>query len=302
MKSSTRSYYTEIVTRAVRRVTATLDGAVDLAALAREAALAPLHFHRIFRGMIGETPLELHRRLRLERAALQLASGDAAITTVAFDAGYETHEAFTRAFRRAFAMSPSEFRDDQQRAREGCERPRSCELVARSGIHFARELFDFQPGETLMNVTIEQIDELRLATVRHIGPYDQISEAFARLGQTAGPAGLFQAGTKMIAIYYDAPESTPAAELRSDAALSIPADLKLPATLGEAKIPAGRYARTLHVGPYSQLGDAWARLMGDWLPASEHRLGTGVTFEVYRNTPETAPPEKLETELYVPLA
>lgn len=64
----------------MRRVTANLDGAVDLAALAREAALAPLHFHRIFRGMVGETPLELHRRMRLERAAQQLASGDGTAT------------------------------------------------------------------------------------------------------------------------------------------------------------------------------------------------------------------------------
>lgn len=304
MKSSTRSYYADIVARAVRRVRANLDGAVDLAGLAREAALAPLHFHRIFRGMVGETPLELHRRLRLERAAVQLAHGGASITTVAFDAGYETHEAFTRSFRRAFAMSPSEFRESQERARTGCERPHSCELAARSGIHYARELFAFQqPGEPTMNVRIDQVAELRLATVPHIGPYDQISRAFAQLGAIAGSAGLFRVGAKMIAIYHDDPDSTPAAELRSDAAISIGPRETLPVGLAEATIPAGRYAMTVHHGSYATLGDTWARLMGEWLPQSGNRLGAaGAAFEVYRNTPESVPEDQLETELYMPLA
>lgn len=69
MKSETRSFYHQAVRRTVERIIAGLDEALDLELLARAAALSPFHFHRVFRGMIGETPLELHRRLRLERAA-----------------------------------------------------------------------------------------------------------------------------------------------------------------------------------------------------------------------------------------
>jgi AraC family transcriptional regulator len=60
--------------------------------------------------MVGETPVELLRRLRLERAAWQLGHTDRAVTEIAFDAGYETHEAFTRAFRANYNASPSGFR------------------------------------------------------------------------------------------------------------------------------------------------------------------------------------------------
>ena len=42
--------------------------------------------------------------------------------------------------------------------------------------------------------------------------------------------------------------------------------------------------------------------MGGWLPESGHRIGSGVTFEIYRNTPADTPKEELRTELYVPLA
>src|SRR5690242_8438479 len=93
VKETTRSAYETAVRRAVERIAAQLDEALDLHALGRAAALSPLHFHRVFRGIVGETPLELHRRLRMERAALQLATSEIAVTRIALDAGYETHEA-----------------------------------------------------------------------------------------------------------------------------------------------------------------------------------------------------------------
>src|SRR5688500_2001034 len=140
MKPETRSFYELAVQRAVERVVADLDGALDLQALARAAALSQFHFHRVFRGMLGETPLELHRRLRMERAAFSLLKEDVSVTQVAFAAGYETHESFTRAFRAHYDLSPTEFRKGKQLSTASCERPYQVELAARSGIHF-------QPGE-----------------------------------------------------------------------------------------------------------------------------------------------------------
>lgn len=306
MKNDTRTFYEIAVQKAVERVVDALDGALDLEGLARVAALSPFHFHRIFRGAIGETPLELHRRLRLERAAWTLLNEDVPVTTVAFQAGYETHESFTRAFRTHYESSPSEFR--QIRRIDGsCERPAQIELPARSGIHFQPERseplrFHLALGESIMDVQIKDLPELRVATLEHKGPYNQIGEAFARLGQIAGPARLFGPATAMLGIYYDDPETTPASELRSEAALTISADAKLPPNLGERRIPGGRYACTTHVGPYEELGDVWSRLMGEWLAHSGHRMRDGVTFEIYRNTPADVPKDKLVTELYIPLA
>lgn len=152
-----------------------------------------------------------------------------------------------------------------------------------------------------MAVEIRDMPELRVATVRHVGPYDRISEAFARLGEAAGAARLFGPESAMIAIYHDDPEGTPAAELRSDAALVISRGANLPGDLGEQRLPAGRYACTVHRGSYRTLGDTWARLMGEWLPRSGYRVGEGPSYERYRNTPADVPEDQLVTELYVPL-
>ena len=249
--------------------------------------------------MTGETPLELRRRLCLERAAWRLARDGTAVTEIAFDAGYETHEAFTRAFRAAFGTSPSGFRQRKHRR---------IELAATCGVHYhaGGHVPAFVPrdsGGQAMDVEIKQLPSMRVGTVHHVGPYNQIPQAFERLGALAGPAGLLeQPGAMMVALYHDDPESTPVEELRADAGIVVPDKVRLPAGLDEQKIPAGRYASTAHVGPYEQLPDVWARLMGEWLPASGHRVGEGPSFEVYRNTPLTAPKEKLITELYVPIA
>jgi len=308
VKTETRSFYEPAVERTVAHIVRTLDEAIDLASIARNAALSPFHFHRVFRGMVGETPLEMHRRLRLERAASRLLSTDAAITTIAFDAGYETHEAFTRSFRQAYGIPPSEFRQGNVEPRSDCVRLRQIELAAPSGVHCDNgrqqvPTISFIAGGPNMDVTIEQMPELRVAAVRHVGPYNRISEAFERLGTIAQRAGWFEsAGAMMLAIYHDDPETTPAEQLQSDAGITVPEGAKLPEGVVERRLPRGRYARTTHVGPYTRLGDAWSRFMGEWLPKSGHRVGDGSSFEVYRNTPANTPPDALRTDLYLPIA
>jgi AraC family transcriptional regulator len=296
MKPETRSFYEHAVQRAIEHIAGNLDDALDLETLASGACLSPFHFHRVFRGMVGETPLELIRRLRMERAARRLIESNRPITEIAFGAGYETHEAFTRAFRTCYSTSPSGFRRRKH--------PRT-ELAATCGVHFDTGGYGdaFIPrhsgGET-MNVEIKQMPQLRVGTVRHIGPYNQIPHAFEQLGAVAGPAGLIrQPGATMLAIYHDDPDTTPQEQLRSDAALVVPQGVPLPEELVEQFIPPGRYACTVHVGPYEHLGDAWARFMGEWLPASGYRVGQGASYEIYRNTPGEVPKEELYTEMYV---
>jgi AraC family transcriptional regulator len=156
--------------------------------------------------------------------------------------------------------------------------------------------------EHAMNVEIKDMPALRVATVPHFGSYNRINDAFTTLGQIAGPANLVGPNNTLLAIYHDDPETTPEAELRSAAGVTVTPDVTVPAGLAEQWIPAGRYACVVHVGPYEELPVAWARLMGEWLPKSGHRPGGGASFEIYRNTPADTPNEELRTELYAPLA
>src|SRR3954464_7079434 len=69
MKPATHSFYTDAVRRVIEHVVSHLGEALALETLAEQACLSPFHFHRVFRGMVGETPVELVRRPGLGRAA-----------------------------------------------------------------------------------------------------------------------------------------------------------------------------------------------------------------------------------------
>jgi len=152
-----------------------------------------------------------------------------------------------------------------------------------------------------MDVQVIERPALRVGALRHIGPYQQIGETFRRLGDVAGGAGLFRhPGAAMLAIYYDDPDSTPPDRLRSDAAIAVPEGLPLPGGLTEQRVPGGRYARTLHVGPYERLGEAWAGFKRA-LDAGGDRRRDGASYELYLNDPMQTPKEALQTELYIPV-
>jgi AraC family transcriptional regulator len=78
--------------------------------MSRHAYRSRTQFHRLFRAIIDETPVAMRRRLLLERAAFHLRNTATSVTEIALDANYNSLEAFTRAFRKAFHVSPSLYR------------------------------------------------------------------------------------------------------------------------------------------------------------------------------------------------
>jgi len=79
-------------------------------AIARRAHLSRFHFDRLVAAAAGEPPGAFRRRIRLERAAHQLVSSRRGVLDIAVDAGYSSHEAFSRAFARAYGAAPTAWR------------------------------------------------------------------------------------------------------------------------------------------------------------------------------------------------
>jgi AraC family transcriptional regulator len=109
-------------------VLGSLDEEQSASGLARHAYQSRTQFFRVFRAMIEETPVAMRRRLLLERAAWQLSRTRLLVTEIGFEANYGSLEAFTRAFRKAFGISPSLYR------RMGAT---FTHLHAENGIHYA---------------------------------------------------------------------------------------------------------------------------------------------------------------------
>lgn len=271
-----------------------LDNELSLEEYARVAHFSPYHFHRIFRGMVGESLHEHIRRLRLERAASRLKRTDMAIVEIALEAGFDSHEAFTRAFRALLACSPSQYRRDK-----------GAGAACGDGVHYQEgepmNELQLPVGDAMMEVRIEKMEPMTVAFVRHVGPYAQVRTAWERLCSRLGREGLLGPRTQFIGICHDDPEVTAPEKVRYDACVTIPSGFTARDDVGVQTIGGGEYAVTTHVGPYERLGQTYAKLLGQWLPASGRELRSEPSLEFYRNTPESTDPESLITDIYAPL-
>jgi AraC family transcriptional regulator len=151
-----------------------------------------------------------------------------------------------------------------------------------------------------MGVEVIDRPQIRIAAVRHVGSYMKVNEAFRRLHELAASAGLLGADTKLIGIYHDNPATTPEEKLRADAGITLAAAARIPEGLNEVTVPAGRYAHTVHNGPYAGLRKSWDALR-ESLGANGERYGDGFSYELYRNTPMNVEPKDLVTDLYMRL-
>ena len=292
MKPSTGQDYHQRIVRTLVYIQRHLDDELELEEVASVAAFSRFHFHRVFRGMVGESLKEHIRRLRLERAAQALKRSDTAITDLALGAGFETHESFTRAFGAMFGVSPSGYRAAHQPAPESA-----------SGSHLD-DVSGYHPpdyGEPLP-VEVKELPPVKILFLRHVGPYSQVGATWGRLMSWAGMRGLLGPQMRMIGIVHDDPDVTPAGKVRYDAAIVVNRPVDPEGEFGITEIPGGKYAILTHRGPYETLGQTYQRFFGGWLPKSGRELRDSPAFEEYLNSPTDTRPEDLLTRIHVPMA
>ncbi len=298
MKPDTLDTYRQRVLTVLLHIQNHLDDPISLDELAGVAHFSPYHFHRIFRGMVGEGVMEHVRRLRLQRAAMQLSGSRASVTTIAFGAGYENHESFTRAFHAMFGQSPTEFRQ----SRGWSERWKT---PARVNYEPGGRFQDFTAHDTggkHMNAVIKTLPAQRVLFLRHVGPYHEVGPTWGRLCAWAGPRGLIRPNAEMLGLCHDDPESTAPEKIRYDACITIDQDVAAEGEIGTQWIGGGDYAVTVHKGPFERLADTYARLCGEWIPAQGREIKAAPGIEKYLNDPNRTPPEELLVEVRVPLA
>lgn len=100
-----------VTARALWYIETHLRGDLSLDAVASAAGVSRFHVSRAFSVSMGLPLASYARARRLTLAAHQLAEGAPDILSVALDAGYGSHEAFTRAFSQQFGLSPEQVRD-----------------------------------------------------------------------------------------------------------------------------------------------------------------------------------------------
>lgn len=289
MNERTRQDYEERILRVQMYIHRHLDRNMDMDELAGVACFSPWHFSRIFRAMTGESPMDYKRRLKLERSACDLKYTSFSITDIAFNAGYENHESFSRAFRKRFGTSPREFRESSFRMDQ------SPKYVIN------RQKATKRYGGKDMEVRIKDLEEITVAFVRHIGDYYECGRAWQKLCS----AGEVMKNAVMphlcLGISYDDPDITDADKTRYDACIRVKDDFLPMNGIMKKKIMGGRFAILTHKGSYDGLYERYRWLYGEWFPSSGYEPGFEPPIEIYRNSPEDTPSEELVTDICIPL-
>jgi AraC family transcriptional regulator len=281
-RASTSWSYRERVLRALVEIERDPGSAPELDALAREACLSPFHFHRVFSAIVGEGPAEYARRLRLERAAHELSISEDTVGAIARRAGYTRQESFTRAFQARYGATPSAFRAVQQ---ERWREPQQATGESRA-------------------CRVEEFPPLRVAFIRHVGPYEQVPAQFARLAEWAGVRARRRRDNReplFLGMAHDNPSLTPASQLRFDCCVAVLDDLERgEGDVGVQTLLGGRYAAAVHQGSFTTLEQTYMWLARVFLPRERLTLRRAPAVEIYLTPPDVNGTDGI-TEVLLPV-
>jgi len=241
-----------------------LEEPLTVEALSNVAAFSKYHFHRQFAELFGLNVFKYIQLVRLRRASYQLAFRDhERIIDIALASGYESHEAFSRAFKKAIGQTPSEFREQPQWELWHATYQRLNEVRA---MHMKP---DFSPDD----VKIVDFPQTRVAVLEHRGDPKFLGDSIRKFIEWRRQNN---AGPKVSATFnllYNNPVHTPPEEFRLDLCAQIQRDVEENSFgVFERTIPAGRCAVLRHVGSDDNLGEAFMHLYAKWLPASGEEL------------------------------
>ena len=292
--------YVESVNRAMDYVLAHLADPLPLEVVAQAAGFSPFHFHRVFKGLMGETLNEFVRRLRLERALslMSRAPGDS-LTTIALECGFASSSDFSRSFKQRYGVAPSRFGLSE------LKESRHAELVDLMKQNGARPNLDrLPPGENPdgFSVAMRSLPSRTMAYLRVLDPYrGGVIEAYRDLMSWAEERGV--ADRDWYGYMWDDPQVVALEDCRYDVAVDV-GDLP-PKEFGEL---VGRYEfPAMRVGELKMKGDialemrALDWLFRTWLPESGLAPDDQPGFEAWDGRPFEHGTEHFEIALHVPV-
>jgi AraC family transcriptional regulator len=272
----------------------TLEQPMDVAAFADVAAYSRFHFQRLFSAFLGTSVTEYRRLLRFKRAGHQLAfRKETSVTDIAYDAGYEILESFTRAFKRHLGQSPSEFRSAPDWATWHQTYASITELKGQ-----------IMPAEELepSSVRIVEFPETQLASLQHRGAQSSLPGTVQKFISWRKAHGTPPSKSATFNIIYDDPKETEPEDFRFDICCAVSGEVAAnDFGVISKSIPEGRCAVLRHVGSLDYAEEKIRALYRDWLPLNGEEPRDFPLF-VQRLTffPDVHEHEA-ETDIYLPL-
>ena len=279
---TTEEEYQKCVNVVVEYINQHLGEDIDLKSLARISNFSPFYFHRIMKAFLGEPIGTFIVRTRTEAAARLLRYSDIPIADIAYRIGYSSPSSLSKVFRQFYGISPLEYRNNKNFVimKPAIIRP------------------DLELKSEIKSIPARNVIYIRLSGDYKLNDY---GGTWGRLWQFIKEQKLPMGDFSPLCIYHDDPKVTPAEKLRTDVCMVMPVQVAPKGDVGFKTLPAGRYAIFLYKGPYDNLQAVYDTIYGKCLPEMECTLRDEPSAERYLNNPCETAPEKLLTEIYIPV-
>jgi AraC family transcriptional regulator len=240
-----------------------LDDDLDVERLSGVAAFSKFHFHRQFSELFGIAVHKYVKLVRLKRASYQLAfRARERIIDIALASGYESHEAFARAFKKTIGQTPTEFREQPEWGPWHTTYQRLTELRSRF----------MKTDHRREDVKLVEFPSTRVAALEHHGPGAQIGDTVRIFIDWRRQNQLSPKVSATFNILYHDPNGPPG-EYHLDICAATERGVPQNALgIVEKIIPGGRCAVLRLVGSDDGLGEAIHYLYSSWLPGSGEEL------------------------------
>jgi AraC family transcriptional regulator len=238
---------------------------ITLDEIANVAGVSRYHMTRAFGEMTGHSIMRYVRGRRLTEAARALAGGATDILAVALDAGYGSHEAFTRAFREQFDLTPEAIRRQGHLGGVRLLEPIKMEEIVRTSIPAVR----FESAKVLFIAGIVQ----RYTSETSAGIPSQWQRFLSHIASIPG-----QVGRAAFGVRWNGDEDGNFDYL---CGVDVSGFSTLPPELAHVRIPAQKYAVFSHRDHISTIRSTWITIWNKWLPESGHELVDAPDFERY---------------------
>lgn len=248
------------------------------------------HFSRVFKALVGDTPKEYLRKRRLTVAARQLLSGPISILDLALNCQFESQEAFTRAFKSLFNISPAQYRKVNDPFRLLYKDQFSPHMLnyLQTRISMEPEII-VQPATKLVGIA-QQYSHADLDLVK-------LWSAF-RPYRHKIPNQIGNAGFGIYESYEEQGGEVRFVYLCSAAVASFEA---IPDGMTARELPEQLYARFVHLGPLADLEQSLKYIWGSWLPKSGYEYVEKPDFELYQPAKLPGDPDKT-LYLHIPVS